>query len=119
MKIYIVPMSITGFDRQNIIIRQRKGERPVLFMQDVIVNLNGYQNAGRNNRQNANLNVVGRMGPDVRLQDGDVLLVQAKDCPLDSSVELELEEHEGAYLTPGTLPISTSIAAFMEERLCV
>lgn len=119
MKIYIVPMSITGFDRQNIVIRQRKGEKPVLFMQDVIVNLNGYQNAGRNNRQNANLNVVGRMGPDVRLQDGDVLLVQAKDCPLDSSVELELEEHEGAYLTPGTLPISTSIAACMEERLCV
>ena len=41
MKIYIVPIQITGFSHHNVAIRLREGEKPALFMQDAVVTVDG------------------------------------------------------------------------------
>lgn len=119
MRIYVVPVQITGFDRHKVAIRVRKGESPVLFMKDVVVALDGYETTSYGKApQNMCLSIMGDIEPGISLQDGDCLLVQAGRSILDESVELELEEHDGAYLTKGVTLEPISMAACMEDRLC-
>lgn len=121
MKIYIVPMQIKGFTNHDVAIRLRQGEKPALFMQDVEVTQDGYRGAIGYNRQtqSASISVIGNIEEGITLQDGDTLLIQAKNNPLDESVEVYLEGKGSAYISEGVMFNSVGIAARMEERLCV
>ncbi len=122
MKIYIVPMTITGFTHHNVAIRLRAGEKPTMFMQNVQVTQDGYRGpntSGYSTNQNASISVLGDMEKDVDLRDYDTLLVQTKNNPLDYSVMVELENKDGAYISQDTVFSPIGIAARMEEKLCV
>lgn len=124
MKIYIVPMQITGFSHHNVAIRLRKGEQPVLFMQNVQVTQDGYRNGTssysyNHDNQNASISIFGEMEEGLELQEGDSLLVQSKNNPLTESVEVNLKKDGAVYLTQGVPFNPIGIAACMEEHLCV
>lgn len=120
MKIYIVPMRITGFTEHNVAVRLRHNEAPVLFMQRVSVTLDGSRIDGiYNNNQNASISIIGDIEEGVTLKDGDTLLIQAKGNPLETSVEIFVEEIDGSYISEGVPFNPIGIASCMEERLCV
>lgn len=123
MKIYIVPMKITGFSHHNVAIRLRKGGQPTLFMQNVQVTRDGYRNDSQykfnQDKQVASISIFGDIEDGVTLQDGDTMLVQARNCPLDESILVDLEDRGNAYLTTGVPFNPIGIAARMEENLCV
>lgn len=125
MKIYIVPMQITGFTHHNVVIRLREGGGPVLFMQEAVVTLDGarenggsYDNYGSGS-QNASLSIFGDVEEGMDLQDGDTLLVQTRHNPMTDSVIVDIEGKDDAYLSVGVPFTPTGIATRMEERLCV
>lgn len=119
MKLYIVPIQICGFEKHDIAIRLRDGESPVLFMQDVNVTQDGYRESNRPNNQIASISIIGRIEDGITLQDGDVLLVQSRHSGWDESIEVNLEERNGIYLSENVEFTSIDIAARMEEQLCV
>lgn len=120
MKIYIVPMQITGFTQHNVAVRLRRNEKPALFMQDANVATDGNrQDMYAHIPQVAAISIIGDMEEGVDLQDGDTLLVQAKGNPLNESVEVHLEETGGSYISEGVRFNPVSIAARMEDGLCV
>lgn len=111
-------MQITGFIDQNVAVRLRHDESPVLFMQQVHVTQDGAR-AVCGNEQNAGISVIGNIEKGVTLQDGDTLLVQTRTNPLKTSVEVFVEETNGTYITEGVSFNPIGIATCMEERLCV
>lgn len=117
MKIYIVPMSIMGFKNHDIAVKLRQGEDPVIFMQDVEIAIDGYRKQYGGNQQTV-ISILGNIEENQTLQDGDVLLVQARPCPIDESYTMELEEKDGVYITEGFGTTSLSIAVGMEEKMC-
>lgn len=123
MKIYIVPMQITGFTHHNVAIRLRVNEPPALFMENVQVTQDGYRNnAGATyaeKNQTASISIFGEIQEGLELQDGDSLLIQAKYNPLEKSVLVNLENKGNVYLTEGTPFNPIGIATRMEENLCV
>ena len=81
MKIYIVPMRITGFSHHNVAIRLREGEKPALFMQDAVVTVDGSRqntDAYNSKSEQASLSIFGNIEEGMVLQDGDTLLMQVK-----------------------------------------
>lgn len=124
MKIYIVPMEITGFTHHNIAIRMRKGEKPVLFMQDIQITRDGQRNVpgygyDYNKNSTVSLSIFGNIEEGLTLEDGDVLMAQVKHNTLNESVEVNLEEKEGVYISEGTVFNSVGIAARIETQVCV
>ena len=122
MKIYIVPIQITGFSHHNVAIRLREGEKPTLFMQDAVVALDGSRqnpNMYGRDQQQASLSIFGNIEEGMTLQDGDVLLMQVKNNPLRESVEVIVENKNGVYLSTGASFTPAGIATQMEEHLCV
>lgn len=121
MKIYLVPMDISGFYDDNVAIRLRRGEKPALFMQNVQVTRDGrHVNRGYEyGMQNTSISVFGDMEKDVSLQDDDVLLIHANTNPLDESIEVHVEEKDGAYISEGMAFNPVCIAFHMESHLCV
>lgn len=122
MKIYIVPMRITGFSHHNVAIRLREGEKPALFMQDAVVTVDGSrQNTDTfsSKSEQASLSIFGNIEEGMTLQDGDTLLMQVKNNPLQESVEVIIENKDGVYLSTGVSFMPSAIAAQMEEHLCV
>lgn len=122
MKIYIVPMRITGFSHHNVAIRLREGEKPALFMQDAVVTVDGSRqntDAFSSKSEQASLSIFGNIEEGMALQDGDTLLMQVKNNPLQESVEVIIENKDGVYLSTGVSFIPSAIAAQMEEHLCV
>lgn len=123
MKIYIVPMKIDGFARNNVAIRIRAGVEPALFMENAQVARDGYRTSensyGRNEKGVASVSIFGDIQEGVTLENGDALLVQAKDSPLEDSVLVEVENVDGIYMSGDTKFNPVSIAARMEEKLFV
>lgn len=122
MKIYIVPMRITGFSHHNVAIRLREGEKPALFMQDAVVTVDGSRqntNSFSSKSEQASLSIFGNIEEGMALQDGDTLLMQVKNNPLQESVEVIIENKDCVYLSTGVSFTPSAIAAQMEERLCV
>lgn len=122
MKIYIVPMRITGFSHHNVAIRLREGEKPALFMQDAVVTVDGSRqntDAYNSKSEQASLSIFGNIEEGMTLQDGDTLLMQVKNNPLQESVEVIIENKDGVYLSTGVSFMPSAIAAQMEEHLCV
>lgn len=122
MKIYIVPMRITGFSHHNVAIRLREGEKPALFMQDAVVTVDGSRqntDSFSSKSEQASLSIFGNIEEGMALQDGDTLLMQVKNNPLQESVEVIIENKDGVYLSTGVSFTPSAIAAQMEEHLCV
>lgn len=122
MKIYIVPMRITGFSHHNVAIRLREGEKPALFMQDAVVTVDGSRqntDAFSSKSEQASLSIFGNIEEGMALQDGDTLLIQVKNNQLQESVEVIIENKDGVYLSTGVSFTPSAIAAQMEEHLCV
>ena len=122
MKIYIVPMRITGFSHHNVAIRLREGEKPALFMQDAVVTVDGSRqntDSFSSKSEQVSLSIFGNIEEGMALQDGDTLLMQVKNNPLQESVEVIIENKDGVYLSTGVSFTPSAIAAQMEEHLCV
>ena len=120
MEIYLVPMRISGFSIHDVAIRLRKGENPALFMEDVQVTLDGYRKGSNDySIQTALISIIGNIRDDVTLQDGDALLVQSKTNSLEQSVKVNLEHKDMVYISESVRFHSISMAARMEEQLCV
>lgn len=119
MKIYLVPMQITGFTHHHVAIRLRKKEPPALFMQDVQVTIDGYRNPNQYGTQTASISILGDLQDHMDLMDGDTLLIQARNNPLNESVEINLAYDNNVYITEGTIFTPIGMAARMEEQLCV
>lgn len=123
MKVYIVPMSIVGFGNHQIAVRLRKGEEPVLFMQNLQMIMDGYRKDYGDTAYTI-ISVLGDVEEGVDLQDNDVLLIQVShgrnEDVIDTSFVAELEETENnVYISKGFGFESVSIAAGMEKQMCV
>lgn len=117
-------MVMSGFEKHNVAVRMRDGESPALFMQNVMVSLDGEREGmmayyGNNNNRNASLSVFGDIEEGMELRDGDVLLIQAKGCLIDRSFQFTLEKKDDIYISEDVNFTSISIASCMEKRLCV
>lgn len=119
MELYIVPVSVKGFERENIVIRMRKGEDPVLFMKDVEVTSDGLRNDGFKKNDTAIVTVMGVTEDNVGLEDGDVLMVNIKHNNLLESIKVNVEKKDDIYISENTVFNPISIAARMEETLCI
>lgn len=121
MKIYIVPMQIAGFLNHNVAIRLRQNEKPVLFMKNVNMTQDGYRNnkTYHERMETAAISLIGDVEKDVKLQDEDVLLVQSKSSPISESVVVDLDDNDGTYVSKGVKFEPVSIAARMENGLCI
>ncbi len=128
MKIYIVPMEIENSKRiqYNIAVRIRQGENPALFMENVTI-AHDENNKTKDNYYTSNdlsnfttsISVIGDIVQGMTLQDGDALLVQTKSNPLKVSIEVNVENQNGTYVSEGVLFDSINMAARMEDGLCV
>lgn len=124
MIVYVIPMVMTGFEKHNVAVRMRDGESPAMFMQNVMMSLDGdregmityYRN---DNNRNASLSIFGDIEEGMELKDGDVLLIQAKGCPINRSFQFVLEKKDDVYISEDVDFTSISIASCMEKRLCV
>lgn len=105
-----------GFNAHRVAVRLRQGEEPVLFMEDMQMAMDGIRhNYGE--PEYTIVSILGKIKEGQSLQDGDVLLVQTYD--INKSFTLELNEKDGVYISEGFDFSPMSIAAGMEERLCV
>lgn len=118
MKIYIVPMSMLGFMDHDIAVKLRRGNDPVVFMQNVRITMDGYRRQYGGRTENTILSILGDIEEGESLEDGDVLLIQTKKSLIDSSFIMELEKKGDAYITEGFEMTPISIAAGMEEKMC-
>ena len=115
-------MRITGFSHHNVAIRLREGEKPALFMQDAVVTVDGSRqntDSFSSKSEQVSLSIFGNIEEGMALQDGDTLLMQVKNNPLQESVEVIIENKDGVYLSTGVSFTPSAIAAQMEEHLCV
>ena len=120
MTIYLVPMQFQGFPQRNVAIRIRAHEQPALFMENVMVTKDGYRSSTSSVRASVNtaIGVFGKIVEGVDLVDGDALLIETRNNPLDRSVEVHLTKTENAYISEGMTFESLNLAAQMEKQLC-
>lgn len=91
-------------------------------MQDAVVTVDGSRqntDAFSSKSEQASLSIFGNIEEGMALQDGDTLLMQVKNNPLQESVEVIIENKDGVYLSTGVSFTPSAIAAQMEEHLCV
>lgn len=124
MKICIVPMRIRGFTKYDIAIRLRRGEDPVLFMQNVEMTIDGYRKTDEYSVKTSCLSILGNAEDGVDLQDGDVLMVQSSTNSLDESMNVCLEKKEDTwgnpvYVSEGSIMDTIGIAAWMEKKMFI
>lgn len=120
LTIYIVPMEIEGFNDHNVAVRVRKGEKPTLFMQNVVITKGGYRAPHSYAEQTAAISIFGNIEEGVTLQDNDVLLVQSYSYVINESVMVHLDyKGDGIYVSEYVNFNSINIASKMEESLCV
>lgn len=118
MRIYIVPIRIEGIRSQNVAVRLRKGETPVLFMQNAQVIIDGLK-SDPYRVNTAIISVLGDIEDGVALQDGDILLIQAENNPITQSVKICVKEEDNIYMSEDITFNAMSIASIMEKHICI